>query len=735
MTGKARQRAAARWLVQHAPAWLALALVAVLLLTLTARPERKDIQDLSGIWTARVEGGPDLSLQLPGLFLRSSIAPGALVLARREVVAPKGPLALLVDRPQYAVIARWDGDIVGRIGDPEDTSGSRSGRAMFIPLPQSEPGSVHTLELEIRGDYGKGGILGRILIGPVDGIHDAASATEVQRLAFGLGLSMLAAMPLAVAARGSWRPAYLAYGAFALALAVQSLLQSNLAYDVLPDAQSVTRLLRLVTPMVPTAGVAYAALFATGQLSRVDRAFISSGLLLSVLALLAPAGWLYALELAGEVMFLTSAFLFVAHVLRCVRAALPGGMLFAAAVLPILWALASEITLTHGLRTGQADILLPGLLFTTLLGAALVLRDAEAGERHERLVQGSIDAMVTVDRDGILRDVNPAAHQLLAPLVQRAAIASLVLPEDRATVKAHLKRALNSPDRIEFRSQGRVLESLATPLGKELTMLTLRDITVRRELDNGLLQAARMETMALLLSGIAHDFNNMLSTLLAHLGLLRTQNGGDAPEVRSARLARIERMEGTIDRASELTRRLLTVARGTGSELEAIDLGEVIRGALDLVEPGWPQGIDLVRDIPDPLPPVLGAKGDLEQVLVNLLVNAKDAVSEGGHIRIAARPFRHGDRGRGVALLVEDDGPGVPETRVEEVFQPFVTTKPRGTGLGLAVARQILRDHHGRIWVERAPSGGARFLVALRQVQGDIEAPAPNTTRDGWPLN
>jgi two-component system cell cycle sensor histidine kinase/response regulator CckA len=93
-------------------------------------------------------------------------------------------------------------------------------------------------------------------------------------------------------------------------------------------------------------------------------------------------------------------------------------------------------------------------------------------------------------------------------------------------------------------------------------------------------------------------------------------------------------------------------------------------------------------------------------------------------IRTVAVPFRAG-RGRGVALMVEDDGPGIHDARKEEIFQPFVTTKATGTGLGLAVARQILSDHHGRIWLEDRPGGGARFLLALRHADAVDEAPAP----------
>jgi CheY-like chemotaxis protein len=235
-----------------------------------------------------------------------------------------------------------------------------------------------------------------------------------------------------------------------------------------------------------------------------------------------------------------------------------------------------------------------------------------------------------------------------------------------------------------------------------------------------MLQAARLETMALLLGGIAHDFNNMLGTLLAHLGLLELELS-DQPGVRD----RVQRMTDTVDRASQLTRRLLTVARGTGSDLAACDALAVVRSACDLVEPTLEAGVQLTCDLPDALPPIHGDASDLEQVVVNLLVNARDAVEGSGHVHLTVREFGLDDGARGVVIAVDDDGPGVPPDKRESIFEPFVTGKQRGTGLGLAVAKQILRDHLGRIWLEDRPGGGARFLLALRLADEIDLAPAP----------
>ncbi|MEQ1503009.1 MAG: ATP-binding protein [Myxococcota bacterium] len=715
-------RADTRWtrLVHRSPAWLGLLVVAVIAIASTLRPTAPGLQDLSGLWDARVGSAATAPIELPGLFRNAGLPSESRVLATREVVSGSEPLALLVDRPQYAVTATWDGTPIGSAGDPAaEGRDARTSRALFVVLPTAPPGSRHRLGLDLRGDYGKGGVLGRILVGPVAQVHAAARSTEVQRLAFSLGLSLLAALPLVVATRGPRRPAYVSFGLFASSVAIQSGAQSSLAYDLLPDALAVTRLLRTVTPLVSPLGVSFVALFVHGRLLRPDLVVWGAAAVLAALGLVAPPSWLYGLEVAGELLVVAAAIRYAQHAVTGLRARIPGTAMLLAAVAPVTWAIVSEITLTHGLRAGGSQMMLAGLLFMTALGAALVLRDAEVSEQHERLVRGSLDAMVTVDPSGRIRDANPAAHRLLGPLFGGAAFLRYVSPPERPLVRAHLLRAVQRADRTEFRTtERRVLESLATPLGPELMILTLRDITIRRELDQGLLQTARMETMGLLLGGIAHDFNNMLSTLIAHLGLLRTQVSDPATR------ERLDRMESAVDRASERTRRLLTVARGTGSDLGPVDLNAVVAGATELVEPTLPPGVELEVSLLPNLQPVLGAAGDLEQVIVNLLMNARDAVGDRGHLRVAARSF-HGDHGRGIVLLVEDDGPGIPDDRKNEVFQPFITTKPRGTGLGLAVARQILRDHHGRIWVEDRPGGGTRFLVALRHADAVDEAPTP----------
>jgi signal transduction histidine kinase len=700
---------------------LCIALVAAVV----TRPASGDAVDLAGEWAARVDGEPR-TITLPGLYSLQGIPAETRVRATRAVTAEHADLALFVESPAYAVTVTWDGVAVGGGGDPSsDDPADRTWRSLVIPLPRSEPGTVHELGLDLRGDFGKGGLTGRLLLGRASEIAALATTFEVQRLAIVLGMSLLGAVPLVVSVRQE-RPASVAYGAFVTAAAVALLAGSDLVLGWLSDPLGAVRLVLATACAAAALGVAYADAFVGKGSTRPTTAYFAACSALGAATLVVPADWLGGAELLEQLLLLAFVAWYARRVHEAWRERLPGSALLAFGLAVVAWTVAAEIALAQGLRSGSSHLPAAGLAFSVVMGAALAVRDAETSARHERLIRSSLDAMVAVDREGRVENANPEAANLLSALAAGTSLLAAVAETHRPLVRAHLRRASTRPDRCEFESvKGRSLESLATPLGTGHVMLTLRDISVRREMDRAVLQAARLETAGVLVGGIAHDFNNMLSSVLAHVGLLRMQVAD--PKVRD----RLDRMESTVERASELSRRLITVTRGTGSELGALDLHAVCRAAADLAEPTLPSGIELAFEVPADVPAVLGAPGDLEQVLVNLLVNARDALGDRGRIRLCARPFLLRGRAGGVAVMVEDDGPGIPKERREQVFEPFVTDKPTGTGLGLAVARQILRDHHGRVWIEDRPGGGTRFFLALRHVDAVDEAPAtlPNRRR------
>jgi len=712
-----------RW--SRLPARLGLVLIVLWVVAMVYRSSPSpEIRDLEGSWTLQAldDDGrlTQLDRQLPGVWSTALGGPDR-VFATTEVLGTGAPMALWVERPRYAIEVTWDGVPLAQSGNPRGVE--RSARPIFVVLPEEERGTRHELGLEIAGAYGEAGVLGQVVVGPIAAVHDLTSSARVSPIATSLALAFLAALPLAVAARASWRPAYSLYGlAVTLSAVVVWAHSTHPALSGVPVGWQLALQRTALFLAMGTLG-AFVTTFVEGRVSRTARRLLSISCILALGSALVTGdlAWWARLGAHGFAGFVS--LLAMGLVRTAVRRRSVGHPLLVVALVVGLLALGLELLSAYGVRPLPLGSYLWVLGMMVVLGAALVLQDADRSERHQRLLERFPDPLITVDANGFVVDANPSARVALgidARTTDAPRVFGWIASEHHPRIRGHLRRGLHRTDHIELlTTQGRWYESAATPVAEDRVLLDLRDITARRDMDRGLLQAARAETAGLLLGGLAHDFNNMLGTLLAHVGILKLR-------VRDADLSeRLHRMEGSIERAASLTKRVLTVARGTNTTLTACDLRATCLGAAELVEPTYGPGLHLTLDLPSDLPPVHGDAEDLEQVLVNLLVNARDAVGATGNIRLAARAFELPGGQQGVVAMVEDDGPGVPDDLREDLFEPFVTTKGHGTGLGLAVARQILADHHGRLWHEVAPGGGARFLMALRHADVVSSAPAP----------
>jgi signal transduction histidine kinase len=174
-------------------------------------------------------------------------------------------------------------------------------------------------------------------------------------------------------------------------------------------------------------------------------------------------------------------------------------------------------------------------------------------------------------------------------------------------------------------------------------------------------------------------------------------------------------MIGQIDRISGIIRSLLDVVRPAKPEIQPTSLPAVVERLLPLLRhTARRRGLTLDAAVPDDVPPVLADPNQLQQVLINLVMNAVEATPAGGRIQVTARP-RIAAAGDGVAVVVADTGPGIPPEIVPRVFEPFFTTKPpgQGTGLGLAICRDIVREHGGDIRLESRPNAGTTVTIWL----------------------
>jgi signal transduction histidine kinase/CheY-like chemotaxis protein len=235
-------------------------------------------------------------------------------------------------------------------------------------------------------------------------------------------------------------------------------------------------------------------------------------------------------------------------------------------------------------------------------------------------------------------------------------------------------------------------------------LFVLRDITERRRLEDQLRQAQKIEAVGQLAGGIAHDFNNLL-TVISGYGDIARRRIGAGPG--AAELMEIER---AAQRASELTRQLLAFARRQVLEPTLLDLSEVTRALMPMLGRLLGEDIEIAMLAAQSLPPVLADRTQIEQVIVNLAINARDAMAAGGTLTIETRA-----EGEVVCLVVADTGTGIAPQALEHIFEPFFTTKAVGvgTGLGLATVHGIVTQSQGRIEVVSDPGLGATFTVRL----------------------
>jgi PAS domain S-box-containing protein len=258
----------------------------------------------------------------------------------------------------------------------------------------------------------------------------------------------------------------------------------------------------------------------------------------------------------------------------------------------------------------------------------------------------------------------------------------------------------------------------------------------RQALEAQLRHSQKMEIVGQLAGGIAHDFNNLLLAIGANLQLALRRDSADPiwrADVEQALLA--------VERSTELTGQLSAYGRRSPGAPRALDLNELIARHLRLLDRLLPASVVVELELAAALPAVYADAGQVEQVVANLVLNARDAMPEGGVVRVAthtiaivdarapgAMPVRPGSY---VELVVSDTGVGIPADQHDRVFEPFYTTKPagRGTGLGLALVQSIVTGCGGYVTVESTPGAGATFRVRLPAHGAPIDADAPTVAR------
>ena len=390
------------------------------------------------------------------------------------------------------------------------------------------------------------------------------------------------------------------------------------------------------------------------------------------------------------------------------------------------------------------------------LEAEAAVRASE--ERFRALVENSSDALLLMDAEGRVTYLTPSSERHLGwkreQMIGRS-IFDYVHPDDREHVGQRMADALEHPLRaitqeIRFQhSDGdwRIMEGIGVNRLKDPSVgaivLNARDVTERRKLEEQLRQSQKMEAVGQLAGGVAHDFNNLLTAILGYCSLMLDE----VPQEDPLRQDLME-IQAAGERAAALTRQLLAFSRRQMLQPQVVDINTLIKQLEKLLRRLISEDVELVASLADDLQPVRVDPASIEQILVNLAVNARDAMPVGGHLTIETSNVEIDDAytlthvsmqpGPYVMLAVGDTGRGMDAATAARVFEPFFTTKEqgRGSGLGLATVYGIVKQSGGYIWVYSEVGHGTVFKVYLPPARTRA-LPRPNDARPresahGW---
>jgi len=366
---------------------------------------------------------------------------------------------------------------------------------------------------------------------------------------------------------------------------------------------------------------------------------------------------------------------------------------------------------------------------------------------RDRFFSLSLDMLAVLGPDGRFKRVNPAFGETLGYSVSELVgmfFADLVHPGDRAVTLTTFANLLRGQRVFDFENrcsrkdgEPRVFSWRATvdPLTGDVYAVA-RDITAQRAVESQFRQAQKMDAIGKLAGGIAHDFNNLLLAILANVELAKANIG-----LSDETAAFLGEIEGAGIRAASLTNQLLAFSRRQPLRPAIIDLNELIRGLTQMLRRLLPENITINTTTSPELAAVNADATQIEQVVVNLCVNARDAMDSGGRLAIETKNFSIDDAfcqthpwarpGRFVLLTVSDTGVGMTAEVREHMFEPFFTTKDvhHGTGLGLSTVYGIVQQHGGMLQVSSEVGKGSKFDIYLPADKGlaidkrhDVEA-------------
>ena len=397
-------------------------------------------------------------------------------------------------------------------------------------------------------------------------------------------------------------------------------------------------------------------------------------------------------------------------------------------------------------------------------GAVLNIYDGKGLRESQQKKEGKFRAIfervatgiALVDTEGRLMESNPALQKMLGYSEEelRNRFLTELLSSEDPTADIELYQELISGKRDHFQIEKRHLQkdgSLIWGLvnaslfrdekeAPEFAIFMIEDITERKQLENQFLQSQKMETVGRLAGGIAHDFNNLL-TVLSGYAQLSLQGVGENDPIKG----NLEEIKKATEKAAGLTHQLLAFSRRQILDMKVIDLNAVLMDLDKMLRRIIGEDIELKTILAEDLGRVKTDRGQIEQVILNLVVNARDAMPKGGKLLLETSNIefdedyvRHhigAKRGWYILLSVSDTGCGMPPDVREHIFEPFFTTKKKGegTGLGLSTVYGIIKQSGGNIWVYSEINQGTTFKIYLPRVEEDVDSFPPRDDSEHLP--
>lgn len=349
----------------------------------------------------------------------------------------------------------------------------------------------------------------------------------------------------------------------------------------------------------------------------------------------------------------------------------------------------------------------------------------EERAKFEQAINHAPDGLIVTDQDGAMTLVNAAARAILsadaplngrfADLLPPAAAEQLAARQAQPGVTVHRPFATELTYARRFPNQ---VEIAVSPLPGRALIYSLRDVTESRSLEQQLISMQRLEVLGQLAGGIVHDLNNLLTAVLGTATLMEL-------DAREQDVRPLQTIVNSSRRGAEMLRQLLAFSRGSDSDRTAVNLVTVAREVADLASETFPANITVhfVAPAKGSLPDFHANSSQLHQILMNLCVNARDAMPNGGKLTLAldrreivdpeqTLDCNEGHPGCYVTVAVSDTGSGIPPEVRPRLFQPFYTTKPagRGTGLGLATVARLVNLHGGFLTLDTTVGSGTTFI-------------------------